>query len=152
MKITRLQREFVGTTFLTPKGSTLTVIGVSGKQGRLVLFTLECSMCSKDKELWPYGSITSQKCSLVRGSIPCGCAKKPHWTQDQYEILINRKCAERGYQFMGFVGEWEGNLTYLRLHNPKNDNTWKTTNISSFLNLNVGCPLEARLKQKQQAA
>uniref|UniRef100_A0AB39AJB5 Homing endonuclease n=1 Tax=Vibrio phage P018-4 TaxID=3229728 RepID=A0AB39AJB5_9CAUD len=214
---TKGQREFVGTQFQTPKGGVLTVTGVAGKNGKIAVFSLECSVCSKDKELfpdvfistkghlmkdqvpcgcakspkwtpkqdliltnrlleekmphlkavdsikekgkprkfilecdtcskdseqWPYGSITTPKSSLLNGSIPCGCTKNPHWSQSQYETLIYRKCAERDYKFLGFVGEWKGQYTYLRLHNLKNSNTWESTTISSFLNHGHGCPLE----------
>ncbi|HBN6837435.1 TPA: hypothetical protein L3330_003479 [Vibrio cholerae] len=142
MKITRLQREFIGTTFDTPKGSVLTVTGVAGKQGSHTLFSLECSICSNDKELFP-DRFTSFKSNLVKGAVPCGCAKNTNWTQSQYEILINRECLERGYEFRGFAGDWKGKNTYLRLHNPINGNTWESTTINNFLNHGGGCPLEA---------
>ncbi|EOW9283502.1 TPA: hypothetical protein PX772_002836 [Vibrio cholerae] len=151
MKITRLQREFIGTTFNTDKGSTLTVVDVSHKSGSNAVFTLTCSICSKDKELFPDGSIKSRKADLEKGAVPCGCSNMPKWSQEQFETLIKRKCSLRGYEFQGFVGEWKGQKTYLRLYNPINDHTWESTNINSFLNLNAGCPLEARSKQKQQA-
>ncbi|HAS2514412.1 TPA: hypothetical protein LNG45_003469 [Vibrio cholerae] len=152
MKITRLQREFIGEQFHTPKGGTLTVTGVSPiKQGRGALFTVECSVCSADAELWPSGSIIASKGHLIKGVVPCGCTRSPRWTQDQFEILVKRKCEEKGYIFQGFVGEYKGAFTYLRLHNLQNDNTWETTTITSFLHIGTGCPLEARLKQKQQA-
>ncbi|HBK7931419.1 TPA: hypothetical protein LNI27_003449 [Vibrio cholerae] len=134
MKITKGQKEFIGTQFPTPKGGTLTVVDVSHKQGNHAVFTLECSVCSLDKELWPHGSIKSLKGNLEKGQVSCGCSNIPKWTQSQYEILINRKCEEKGYIFQGFVGEWEGNLTYLRLYNSVNGNTWESTNISSFIN------------------
>lgn len=214
---TKGQREFVRTQFKTDKGSVLTVTGVAGKRGTEAIFNLECSICSKDtelfpsgftsvkgnlikgvvpcgcsktpkwsneqdliltnrlltekmphleavdsikekgkdrkfilecevcskdSELWPHGSITSVKGSLVSGQIPCGCSKKPQWTQPQYETLINRKCLERGYEFQGFIGEWEGAYTYLQLYNPRNNHRWNTANIHSLLNSGNGCPLE----------
>lgn len=144
---TKGQREFVGTTFPTDKGSVLTVTGVSHKQNTKVLFTLECSACSKDKELFPSGSIMSLKVSLENGRIPCGCSKRTKWSQSQYTTLINRKCIEFGFDFLGFTGEWRGISTYLKLHNLKNDNTWESTNINSFLNHGYGCPLEAGNKR-----
>lgn len=220
---TNRQREFVGTTFKTPKGGVLKVTGVAGKQGEHILFTVECSVCnvdkelwsyssitslkgnleggiipcgcsknpkwtpqqdlintnrllaekspnlkaidtieekgkdrkfilecdicSRDEELWPYGSITSKKGSLERGSVPCGCCKNTRWSQSQYEILVYRKCLQRGYVFEGFVGEWKGKNTYLRLNNASNGNTWESTTIASFLNQESGCPLEAGKKR-----
>lgn len=144
---TRLQREFVGEQFPTPKGGFLTVTGVAGKRGGHAVFSLGCSVCSKDEELFPEGSITSVKGSLIKGSVPCWCAKNPSWTQSQYETLVNRKCAERGYEFLGFVGEWQGKYTYLKLHNPINGNTWESTSINNFLNNGSGCPLESNVKR-----
>ena len=110
-------------------------------------FILECEVCSKDTELWPYGSITSVKSSLESGRVPCGCSNKPTWSQSQYEILVKRRCLQHGYMFEGFVGEWKGHNTYLRLHNIRNGNTWGSTNIHNFLNNGIGCPLEANQKR-----
>lgn len=146
---TKGQREFVGTTFPTDKGSVLTVTGLSHKQGSHAMFSLECSVCSKNTGLWPDGSITGVKSHLVNGAIPCGCAKNPQWKQSQYETLIHRKCLERGYNFQGFVGEWNGNKTYLRLYNLNNGNTWQSTTINSFLN-GRGCPLEGITSRIEQ--
>lgn len=93
---TRLQREFVGTTFKTSKGGILTVTGVAGKIGsNNAVFTLECSVCSEDKELFPDGTITSVKVSLLEGSVPCDCAKKRKWTPEQDLILVNRLLTEK---------------------------------------------------------
>jgi hypothetical protein len=55
------QKEFIGKKFNTPEGGVLTVIGLADKRGNVALFNLECSICSKDKELWPSGSIVTSK-------------------------------------------------------------------------------------------
>lgn len=139
---TKGMREFVGTQFPTPKGGVLMVTGVVGKdKSNVAVFSLECSVCSQDSELFPDG-FTSLKAGLLRGRVSCGCSKIPKWTRYQYETLINRKCSERGYEFQGFVGEYKGAKTHLRLHNPKNGNTWESTTVNSFLNNSCGCPLE----------
>ncbi|WOZ53794.2 hypothetical protein [Vibrio phage VRU] len=117
------------------------------EKGKPREFILECEICSKDKELWPYGSITGAKGNLVKDSVPCGCTKSPKWTQSQYELLIKRKCEEKGYVFRGFIGNWKGTDTYLRLHNPQNGNVWESSTISNFLNNGHGCPLEAKVKR-----
>lgn len=221
---TKSQREFVGTQFVTGKGSVLTVTGVAGKSGRNAVFNLNCSVCSKDKQLWPHGSITSVKGDLVRGKIPCGCSKTPRWnpeqdliltnrlldekmphlkavdtienkgkhrkfilecdicskdselwprgritstkihlisstvpcgcakssrwTPEQYETLIYRKCEERGYEFHGFVGQWKGSRTYLKLYNPENGSTWESATVTNLLDYGAGCPLEAGNKRR----
>lgn len=77
---TKGQREFVGSTFPTPKGGVLTVVGVNSctkSNGRHwgQKFNLICSICSEEKDLWPYGSISSTKNNLEKGKTPCGCRK-----------------------------------------------------------------------------
>lgn len=145
---TKSMREFIGTQVTTDKGGVLTVTGVVGRNSSgNAIFSLECSVCSKDEELFPAGSITSVKGGLVNGQVPCGCAFNPKWSQYQYATLIKRQCSERGYEFQGFVGKWKGATTYLKLHNLKNGNTWESTNVYSFLNNGVGCPLDGVAKR-----
>lgn len=132
---------------LTEKLPNLKAVETIEEKGEVRKFILECEICSKDKELWPYGSITSVRSNLVKDSVPCGCTKSPKWTQSQYELLIKRKCEEKGYVFRGFIGDWKGQNTYLRLHNPQNGNTWESATINSFLNNGHGCPLEAGNKR-----
>lgn len=147
---TKNQREFVGSTFPTPKGGILTVTGVVGKQkGNTAVFSLDCSVCSQDKGLFS-DSFSSTKSNLKKGQIPCGCAKTPKWSQSQFETLIKRECIDREFEFQGFVGEWKGIYTYLRLHNLNNGNIWESTTIGSFLNQGSGCPLENRNKRWTQ--
>ncbi|CAM0052098.1 endonuclease [Vibrio phage 184E37-3b] len=130
---TKRQREFVGTTFDTPKGSVLTVTGVSGKSKTgVALFSLMCSICSLDEELWSFGSIKGNKNNIVKGGYPCGCAFNPKWTEEQYKIRIQKECKERGYVFHGWSGEFKGQKTKLDLENPTTGNRWKSTNISNL--------------------
>lgn len=99
---TKGQREFVGTQFPTPKGGILTVTGVVGKYGSAAVFGLECSICSKDVELWPRGSITSKKDNLVKGQSFCGCTFNPRWTQEQREYQIGKVCLDENLKFVGW--------------------------------------------------
>ncbi|EOG7683376.1 hypothetical protein ACLIM5_003354 [Vibrio cholerae] len=128
--------EFIGTTFSTPSGATLTVTKFEGRSDRgHWVFSFHCSKCSEDKDLWPDGSITSEKRNIMRDIMPCSCSKSPRWSKEQYAILVKRKCEEKGYIFQGFVGaEWNGAYTYIKLYNPSNGVTWESTNINNFLN------------------
>lgn len=145
---TKNQKDFVGTHFPTPKGGTLTVVGVYGKDSKgAAIFILECSICSKDEELWPYLAIKSLKGGLVRGKIPCGCAKMPKWTKDQNEIRIKRKCDKRGYKFHGWSGDYNGKSTRLVLSNNATGNHWRSATIDSLLN-GRGDPIEGREKTR----
>jgi hypothetical protein len=58
--------------FLQKTHPQLKVVDVEGK-GNKRKFILVCDVCSKDEELWPYGSIRQSKSSLLGGSLSCGC-------------------------------------------------------------------------------
>lgn len=143
MMLTKNQQKFIGNKFNTPRGGVLTVVGMVGKRGKTALFGLECSICSKDKELWPTGSIVTTKHRLASGGVVCGCAKKTFWTKQQYETLVKRECERRGYVFNEFAGDWKGKDTKLKLHNPVKGNTWEST-IHNFIDHGRGCPLESK--------
>ena len=136
------QREFIGTTFPTPKGGVLTVVGCCKERGgsRAALFKVECSICSDDVELFPDG-FKSVRGSLVTGNVSCGCAKNTHWNEPQYKVLVERECKKRNYGFLGWSGEFVGAHTKLHLHNLVNGNMWNTTSMSGFLNHGSGCPV-----------
>lgn len=150
---TRLQREFVGTSFTTDKGSVLTVTGVSGKDKQgAALFSVECSICSLDTELFPEG-LNSTKGHLQNkdGGLrtpPCGCSKNTHWSQSQWKIKVQRECNQRGYIFHGWGEKFKGQYTKLDLYNPVTGNHWKSTLINSFLSKGHGDPEEAKQGQK----
>lgn len=131
--LTKKQKEFIGTTFETPRGGVLTVTGVVGKTiGNTPIFKGECSICSKDRELFPEGSIKSTKNSLVIGQCPCGCAKSVKWTEEQTKIRVIRECRERSYTFHGWSGRFNGSQTFLDLSNPETGNRWQTTTVNRF--------------------
>ncbi|ADX88434.1 hypothetical protein TUST1-182_00805 [Vibrio phage ICP1_2006_C] len=149
MRLTKRQQEFIGSTFPTPEGGILTVTGVVGKSSsNNAIFGLECSICSRDLELWPKGSISSTKGSLMRGYTPCGCAKNPNWTEGQNLIRVKRECSKRGYKFHGWWGKYKGIETKLNLENPITTNCWQSTNMNSFFN-GSGDPVIGRKKTVQ---
>ena len=134
------QREFIGTTFPTPKGGVLTVVGCCvEKIGTSALFKVECSICNKDVELFHNGFRSTKDC-LIREAVPCGCTVTK-WDEHQFKVLVNRGCAKRNYKFLGWSGEFVGQKTKLHLHNLDNGNIWNTTSIHHFLNKGAGCPV-----------
>ena len=138
------QREFIGTTFPTPKGGVLEVVGCCvEKCGHNALFKVECSICSDDVELFPDGFM-SRKGHLVKGKVTCGCAKSPHWSEPQFKVLVERECEKRNYKFLGWVEDFVGSKTKLHLHNLNNGNVWNTTSIDTFLR-GKGCPVAANV-------
>lgn len=87
----------------------LTVLGWIFKDEYSVKkYVLSCDVCSSDKELFPLGSITAYKSSLVRGNIPCGCSIRYNWSEDQYKILCSRKVENTIYSFLGWGGDFVG--------------------------------------------
>lgn len=150
---TRIQREFVGSEFPTPKGGTLTITGVVENKERTInrkkrqcYFSVECSLCSKDTELFPEEFI-STKDNLVRGKIPCGCANIPKWTESQNKIRVQRECIKRGYVFHGWFGDYKGNKTKLDLENPETGSRWNNTDLNHFFR-GHGDPVEGIIKIK----
>ena len=125
--------SFIGSTFPTPKGGVLTVVGVEQKiKGKPLKYLTTCSICSQDEELFPdLFSIT--KNHLNSGRVPCGCAVCVQWSERQYTLRCKRLCIELGYDFKGFAEKFKGGETKLKLHNKATGNTWSSTIITSFL-------------------
>ena len=124
----------------------LKVVGVNGLKASDKRFTLVCNICSKDKDLFPLGSIISYKGSLQSGTLPCGCSKKYNWSEEQYMIRIKRECEKRGYKFLGFninKGCKVSSDTLIKLYNNATGNSWDTTNISNFFQ-GQGDPIAGR--------
>lgn len=148
-ELTPSQKEFIGATFPTPRGGVLTVVGVDEiKSGSNARFILECSICSQDEELFTERFL-SVRGSLVKGYVPCGCAKSPKRSESQWIIKIKRECENRGYIFKGWVETFKDQNTKLKLYNPSTENEWCTTSIHNFLNNGSGGPVERREKISQ---
>lgn len=127
-----IKDSFINETFKSLQDSVLTVKESYLKNNRK-RYILECSVCSKDEELWPYGSINSTKYSLQQGNIPCGCSKNTKWKEWQWEIRIKRKCEDRGYTFTGFSSNFKGGNTKLNLYNPVTGNNWSTLSADKLI-------------------
>lgn len=121
------------------KEGQLTVVGWSGKSGTNKFYILKCSKCSQDSELFGDGYFRSRKSSIVKGTVPCGCSKKPEWTKEQFTVLCSRKAEEIGYKFLGLEGEWKGHSTKIKMLCKKHSE-WSSGNIHHLINNGVGCP------------
>lgn len=126
-------------TFPTPKGGTLTVVGWSGRNGSQKKYVVECNLCRGDKELHGDGVYKITKGGLVRGQVPCGCAKCHKFSKHQWEVRIRRVAEEKGLKFISFIGEFKGARTKLALLCP-NHGFWDSTTVSSFVLQGCGCP------------
>lgn len=92
--------------YLMPQGNTLTVVRELGLVHSHRHYVYECSICSKDKELWPEGSIFSSLQRVKEGSAPCGCSRRPLWTEHQYYIRAKRSAESKGLVFVGWAGNF----------------------------------------------
>ena len=134
--------DFIGETFKTKVGSVLEVKEISHKTNYVKSYILTCSVCSVDEELWPYGSITATKGNLTKFQSPCGCAKSPKWSRDQWLVKIRRVCEERDFAFMGFAEDWYGKDTKIKLKNNNTGTVWESTTVNGLVNRGKGDPLE----------
>lgn len=96
-----MEDSFIGSTFKTPKGGTLTVVDVCGRSGTTKIYSISCSICEKDVELFPELFVSGKR-ELTNGIVPCGCSKKPHWGEKQIIVKLTRLCNDIGYKFIGF--------------------------------------------------
>jgi len=129
---------FVGKTFPTPKGGTITITGYfSHRRDRR--YTCECSICSKDAELWPKGSITCIRSQVTgRGVMPCGCSQQTRWKGWQWEVMVKRQAKNLGFAFIGFPSGANAFNSLISLQCARHG-AWHTTRIANFLNGHA-CP------------
>lgn len=85
--------DFVGREFPTKKGGILKVVGKAPKDGRAQYYYCECSICSKDKEMFPDYFLT-KKDRLVSGLSVCACGNAA-LDDRQFEIKVRRLLAEK---------------------------------------------------------
>lgn len=128
-------KERIGDTFVSAKGGILTVIGVSDTMsGRSHKHLVTCSICSKDKELFPE-PFEIRYAKLSKGQSPCGCSTY-RYSEEQLRILINRKCKQIDVTFCGFVDRpiMRGEMRYMC------DHEMVTLTVDRFLNkIQCGC-------------
>ncbi|CAH9011932.1 conserved hypothetical protein [Vibrio phage 424E50-1] len=93
--------DFIGTRFKTLKGAEVTVVARSNL-GNKTMYLMVCSICSKDTELFPYGSLIQTKDHIIKGSFNYGCCT-PRRNQSQYKVLVKRLCKENDYSFFRLV-------------------------------------------------
>lgn len=103
------------------------------------VYILECEVCSKDKELFPVGSITCSLGNLRGGKNPCQCYIHTVWKEYQYVVLVKRAAAHIGVEFIGWDGEYKRSLSRARVMCPKHGE-YTTGVLSDFLIRNYGCP------------
>lgn len=128
------------------KDGQLEVVGWSGfyftpsratHSGRV--YIVHCNKCALDTELFGEGYFKSPKASLVKGQIPCGCAKFVKWSDEQYSILCKRASSRAGNVFVGFKSLPINRDTKV-IQNCPDHGEWDTGKLSNLLTKSTGCP------------
>lgn len=124
--------------------NTLEVIKYHSGVGNTKKYQLYCDICSKDKELWPEGSILSTMANLTRSTNKpcCGCnPDKVRWTEDQYKVRVERICEDKGLIFKGWFGglfDKNAKNTRLNLLCPLHGLS-TNTRLDKFISREGGC-------------
>lgn len=127
-----------GVKFTTHKGNIYTFKSVNRISGRTAkIYNLHCNICSKDKVMWPHGSITSSKANIFKNkAISCGCSDKVSYKTFQWKIKIDKHCKDYCPDYK--LHSWEGeNLTFCsKLTFERSDGTLeKIYTTDKFLSL-----------------
>lgn len=99
--------DFLGTVF-GQHGQLEVVAWCGERNGGNKIYTIFCSHCANDEELYGLGLFLLTKSKVLRGDIPCGCSKNEKPTQAQWEVKVRRLANERGYSFLGWYGGFDG--------------------------------------------
>ena len=91
--------EFSGQFFLHLK-----VVGWVSKNRSGKNYLVECGVCAKDPELHGDGLYTIDKPNLIKGVIPCACAKTFRWSDDQWIVKLQRYSDIASTRFVRYIG------------------------------------------------
>lgn len=84
--------------------SHLKVVGWVSKNRSGKKYVIECSTCGEDPELHGEGLYTIDKQNLIKGVIPCACAKTFRWSDDQWIVRLTRLSEISKTKFVRYVG------------------------------------------------
>lgn len=125
----------VGDNYCIKKGVVYTILGDNGLTSSDKKYIFSCGVCSKDKELFPNGSLRAVKASIKNKSLSCGCGKNYSYSKYQQNIRIRRRVDYLGIMFRGYVGAYVGALkTRVLLESKINGLQWDTCTVSALLN------------------
>lgn len=130
---TSIGDEFIGTKF--GPNSCLEVVAWCGEKSFYnKKYTVFCSVCAEDPELFGLGLFLITKPKFDLGRIPCGCSKSiREWSEDQYVVKILREIERKEfkYEFLGFAEPFKGRHTKLLLSSELGVS--KSASITNFL-------------------
>lgn len=107
------------------------------KQNRIIV--VKCNICAKDSELFKDGLFFSYKGNLVKGNLPCGCARSPQWEYWQWKILVERALEKSPVKLIEFLKERKGCYTKALTYCNKHGTHQKSTTIRDILKGHAGC-------------
>lgn len=149
MKLTRktiqtsVGDNFIGTKF--GPNNCLEVVAWCGERAHYnKKYTVFCSVCAEDPELFRFGLFLITKQKIMVGRIPCGCSGNvSEWTEEQQIVRIQREIDKRDfkYTFLGFSESFRGRDTKLHLSCELGET--KSVSLNNFLK-GQNCPLKRR--------
>ncbi|WCO82094.1 hypothetical protein vBPpSSYP_112 [Pseudomonas phage vB_PpS_SYP] len=110
------------------------VVGTS--EGKYIV---HCNVCSNDSQLFGNGNFLISSKGIGKGSKPCGCADKPLWNEDQYQVMMNRVAEDNGYSFVGWNGEFCGSKSRVVM-SCLDHGDWSSSSIHDYKRYSVSCP------------
>lgn len=114
-------------------------------------YIVECSVCSLDNGLWPYGSIIIRRDHLINRITPCGCSNSPRWTFEQMKIRAERSLICKGHSLLKITKRvpFSESITTC---NCSLHGVWETR-LVNLINKQRGCPTcGGSLKRSEQNA
>lgn len=95
------QLQFIGSTFHKEGFGVLTVTD-SYKKGNNTLFSVHCSVCSCDQELFPENEMLISKNNLNQNKYPCKCSSGWKPSNYQYKVMVVRFAKDNGDEILSF--------------------------------------------------
>lgn len=107
-------------------------------------YTVQCSVCNADKELYGEAIYKVPLDYLRLGKYLCGCSAIPKWTRAQWEVILKRKAEKNNHEIVELeLLEKLGQFTKLNLKCMTCNHTWNTCSIGNYIK-DRGCPQCAR--------
>lgn len=104
------------------------------------VYTVHCSICAKQPELFKDGNFNSLKTRLLLGQLPCRCADFYKWTPDQREQQIVSIIATESlsYTFLGWVDGYVNSRSKAHI-SCEEHGSWPIS-VSKFIDRGQRCP------------
>ena len=121
------------------KNEALLVLEEVRKYKETTRLIVECQICKLKPQLYGEAIYRTTNSDIRKGSLPCGCARNPKHGPKLWINRINEHCKLKNYNFHGFVREFKGQNTKLKLSCNVCDHRWDSCTAGNFLNKR-SCP------------